>query len=167
MRRSRVLASVALTVAAVSLAGAGGNGTTVKASTVQPLTTLNVPPKILGLDVVSEPIDQLKGSKRPYVDAVGLYSLRTAALLQATLEVSRFSEDAKTTSPAFQQTVVGQIGSTVPKPFLVGGDTVWLTTGKRQSVAVWFEGRYLFILSTREDYTTPRALLRAVLEVKP
>lgn len=167
MRRFRP-AALALVVALLATAStACGHAATVKAYAIKPLTAFQMPSKVLDLDVVSESIDELKGAKRPYVDAVGVYSLRSAALLQATLEVSRFTAQAKTGQESFQATVVGQIGSTVPKPYLVGPETVWLTTGKRQSVAVWFHGRYLFILSTRDDYTKPRALLRAVLDVKP
>ena len=49
----------------------------------------------------------------------------------------------------------------------VGDRAVYLTTGRRQSVAVWWDDSYLFVLSSREDYETPRALLRAALEIEP
>ena len=35
-----------------------------------------------------------------------------------------------------------------------------------RSVAVWFNKKYLYILSVRDDYPQPRKLLRTVLEVK-
>jgi hypothetical protein len=62
--------------------------------------------------------------------------------------------------------VVNQIGATAPRPVRLGHDTVYLTTGTRQSVAVWFKGRYLFVLATRADYEQPRTLLRRALEIQ-
>jgi hypothetical protein len=49
----------------------------------------------------------------------------------------------------------------------MGDHQVYLTTGRRQSVAVWWKGRHLFILSSREEFETPRSLLRAALEIEP
>ena len=62
--------------------------------------------------------------------------------------------------------MVQQIGSTVPRIFRMGDRTVYVTTGRRQSIAVWFEERHLFILATREEYDQPRTLLREALEIK-
>ena len=45
--------------------------------------------------------------------------------------------------------------------------TVYLTTGTKQSIGVWFKDRYLFVLATRADYDEPRTLLRKALEIKP
>ena len=42
-----------------------------------------------------------------------------------------------------------------------------ITTGTKQSIAMWFKGRYLFVLSTRADYDEPRTLLRKALEITP
>ena len=60
---------------------------------------------------------------------------------------------------------------TVSPPILLivrlGASTVYLTTGTKQSIAVWFKGRYLFVLATRADYDEPRTLLRKALEIQP
>jgi hypothetical protein len=126
-----------------------------------------VPDNLLDLAVQKEDVSVVENTKRPFVEAVGLYSLRRDDLLQATLQISRFTEEADATSTKFRQSVVTQIGSTTPRLFRVGDRTVYLTTGRRQSVAVWWEDRYLFVLSSRDDYETPRGLLRAALDIEP
>ncbi|MGH9040257.1 MAG: hypothetical protein ACRDZ3_08500, partial [Acidimicrobiia bacterium] len=63
--------------------------------------------------------------------------------------------------------VVNQIGSARPRTFRLGKRTVYLTTGTKQSIAVWFKGPHMFVLASRSDYDQPRSLLRAVLEIKP
>ena len=45
----------------------------------------------------------LRSVTRPYVDGVGLYSLRRETQLEATLQVSRFSKSAKTESAALSR----------------------------------------------------------------
>jgi hypothetical protein len=122
------------------------------------------PTQFLDLSVQLEAVKALKSQKRAFVDGLAMFSLRRDELLQATLQVSRFSKEAKVTSGRFRNSVVAQIGSTTPQALRMGEDTVFLTAGRRQSVAVWFKDRYLFILSTRDDYAQPRSLLRTVLE---
>lgn len=127
-----------------------------------------VPTELLGLEVQPEPLESLAEVDRPFVDAVGLYSLRAPdEALQATLQLSRFSPSADVDSEQFRQSVIAQIGSSTPRAFRMGSHTVHLTTGRRQNVAVWFKGRHFFVLSTREEYEQPRALLRATLAIEP
>ena len=57
--------------------------------------------------------------------------------------------------------------SSAPRTERLGTDTVYLTTGTKQSIAVWFKDRYLFVLATRADYDEPRTLLRKALEIQP
>jgi hypothetical protein len=158
--------------ALVSLGLAGGLGACGSGSpklvvhSIQPLTLKTLPPQVLGLAVRSEAADQLKQAKRPYIDAVAFYSLRKGDELQATLQVSRFDQSARLSDPKFVTSLVSQIGSTAPKAVRMGHSTVYLTTGTRQSVSVWLRGRDMFILSSREDYTQPRGLLRALLAVE-
>jgi hypothetical protein len=101
------------------------------------------------------------------VDSVGLYSFREGDLLQATLQVSRFNSKADVRSAKFRQTLLSQIGGSLPKRVTMGEDTVYLTSGTKQIIAVWFRGRNLLVLAVREDYAQPRALLRAALELQP
>ncbi len=139
----------------------------VGATKVEPFDASIVPPQLAGLAVASETVGGATEVKNPFVEGIGLYSLRAGELLQGTLQVSRFTEDADSEKPRFRSSVVQQIGSTVPKAYRMGDRTVFLTAGKRQSIAVWFEGRYFFVLSTRDDFDRPRALLREALEIKP
>lgn len=169
MRPSRTL--LCLTLALVACAGAASCGdqgpVTGQAASVKALPAELVPPGFGGLEVRPEDVSVVEGTKRPFVDGVGLYSLRSNELLQATLQVSRFTEESEVDKPSFRTAVVGQIGSTTPREFRMGEDTVYLTTGRRQSVAVWFKERYLFVLSTREEFERPRSLLREALEIQP
>lgn len=159
------------TLVAVALAGtlagcAKSSAEAVKGEAIEALEADLLPSEVLGLSVAAEEATAVKGAKSAFVDAVGLYSLRSNDLLQATLQVSRFTEDANMDGQ-FRRGVVQQIGSTTPQAVRMADKTVYLTTGKRQNVAVWFHDRYLFILGTREEYATPRALLRELLEIKP
>jgi hypothetical protein len=160
---------VAAVVAAASLAACGrGQDAPAAVRTVEDLGPGPVPAEMLGLKLHPESVEVLKAAERPFVDAVGLYSLRSPDdLLQATLQLSRFSPDADYRSERFQQAVVQQIGSSAPRAFRMGDQTVHLTTGRRQSVAVWFKDRYLFVLATREEFEQPRSLLRAALAITP
>ena len=166
--RWRAVVAVPLAIAlGATLAGcAESSAQAVKGESIEVLGPDVVPSEVMGLAVNAEPADAVKGAKSAFVDAVGLYSLRSEELLQATLQVSRFTDDAKLDG-AFRRGVVQQVGSTTPQAVRMADKTVYLTTGKRQNVAVWFEDRYLFILGTREEYPTPRALLRELLEIEP
>jgi hypothetical protein len=104
---------------------------------------------------------------KAFVDSLALYSLRHNDLVMATLQVSRFNDGADIGAEKFRQTVVNQIGSSAPRTVRLGGETVYLTTGTKQSIGVWFKGRYLFVLATRGDYDEPRTLLRRALEIQP
>ena len=54
-----------------------------------------------------------------------------------------------------------------PEFEIFGGMGSNLTTGTKQQISIWFRDRYMFVLSVRDDYLQPRALLRAALEIKP
>ena len=76
------------------------------------------------------------------------------------------NDDADTNDERFRLAVVNQIGSTEPKAFRMGTETVYLTASKRQSVAVHFGERSFTVLSTLETYESSRSLLREVLELE-
>ncbi len=139
----------------------------VGAKKVEKLDPSIVPTELQGLKVSPEEIGGATEVKSPFVEKVGLFSLRQGELLQGTLQVSKFAANADSEKSRFRLSVVQQIGSTVPKPYRMGDRTVYLTAGKRQSIAVWFEGPHFFVLSTRDDFGQPRALLRSALEIKP
>ncbi|MEY2424684.1 MAG: hypothetical protein QOI61_256, partial [Actinomycetota bacterium] len=99
-----------------------------------------------------------------YIASVGLYSLRNKERLEATLQISRLSDKARPKDPKFQLLVANQIGGTKVQPYVMSGHNVFRSSQRKQSLTSWFEGDYFMVLSVRETYETPRALLRVLLE---
>jgi uncharacterized UPF0146 family protein len=134
---------------------------------VQVLDVPGLPAELLGLKVakedVTEPVSRIDSA---FIDGLALYSLRSDDLVQATLQVSRFNRGADVGSKKFREAVVNQVGASKPRAFRLGNRTVYLTTGTKQSIAVWFTGRYMFVLASRADYDEPRSLLRQALELR-
>jgi len=167
MRRGAV-AALAVSVGLLA-ASCGGNDAVDRADarTVAALDADALPAELLGLQVKREDIaDLLDGTKRPYLDRAGLYSLREGETLQATLQIGHFAPGVDHTSPDFREKLLTTVGGGSIRELRLGGNQVYLTTGDRQQVAVWFDGPQMLVLSTREEYTTPRALLRAALELE-
>jgi hypothetical protein len=158
-------------LAALALAGCTRSEASVAPTpgkAVKALELPNLPPDLLGLKLAKEDVsDDLAKVPKAFIDGLSLYSLRHDDLVMATLQVSRFNDGADVKAQKFRQTVVNQIGSSAPRTERLGADTVYLTTGTKQSIAVWFKDRYLFVLATRADYDEPRTLLRKALEIKP
>jgi hypothetical protein len=165
--------TVALCLAsALALAACGGDASPTERAedrVIEPLEASPVPPDLNGLRVTEENIgDTLDAARRPYLEAATLYSLRQDDdALQATLQVGRFADDAEYTEEDFQLTLVTNVGSGTARDFRMGDKRVWLTTGDRQTIALWFSGRYVFILSAREEYLGTRSLLRKAMEIEP
>lgn len=167
----RVAVLVVVTVVALTSSGCGDGRPTLvggtRAKDIKELPADLLPSELLGLQMKQEDIgDALASTKRAYIDGVGLYSFRRDDLLQATLQVSRFNDDADFESPSFRRSVVSQIGGSVPKRVRVGKENVYLTTGTKQTLAMWFRGRNLLVLAVREDYEQPRTLLREALRIQ-
>ncbi|MGH9086398.1 MAG: hypothetical protein ACRDYW_13190 [Acidimicrobiales bacterium] len=163
--------TVAAFAVALGLLGACGGNAAVERADAREIVALDadrLPPDLLGLRVKREDIgDVLDGTKRPYLDEAGLYSLREGDTLQATLQVGHFAEGVDHTRPEFRDKLLNTVGGGSIRELRLGDRQVYLTTGDRQQVALWFHDRYLMVLSTREEYETPRALLRAALELQP
>ena len=161
----------AVVAAALALAGCARSDASVAPTPGKAVKTLeiaNLPPDLLGLKLAPENVsDDLAKVPAAFIDALSLYSLRHNDLVMATLQVSRFNAGADVKAEKFRQTVVNQIGASAPRTVRLGNSTVYLTTGTKQSIAVWFKGRYLFVLATRADYDEPRTLLRKALEIQP
>jgi hypothetical protein len=161
----------AVLAAAVAFAGCARSDASVEPTpgkAVKALEIGNLPPDLLGLKLAPEDVaEEVTKVPAAFIDQLSLYSLRKNELVMATLQVTRFNDGAKVTDDKFRQTVVNQIGSTAPRTVRLGGETVYLTTGTKQSIGVWFKDRYLFVLATRSDYDEPRTLLRKALEIKP
>jgi hypothetical protein len=165
MRRFLVLL-LALAVALPIAACGGGDDSSQQAAPITPTSANLLPRTILGLTVKRENVkSRVGGVKKAYVEQTGLYSLRKGKELQATLQISTFNDKADVRDRAFRLAIVNQIGSTQPRAFRMGNQTVYLTSSKRQSVAVFFHKRSLAVLSTLDTYDQGRSLLRALLEL--
>ena len=125
-----------------------------------------MPKRILGLRVERENVRKtIREVEDTYVDALSVYSLRKAKLLQATLQVSHMGPSADIT-PGFRRTIVNALGGQAPREVRVGDDTVWLATGANQLLISWFRDERFFVLSIRQDFLRPRELLRTILETE-
>jgi hypothetical protein len=169
LRRATVpLLALGVVAGAAACGGQDASAHAAEQRKISVLETHAVPRTLLGLRVAPEKVDEsLTRERRPWVDAVALYSLRKGKVLQATIQISRFSDDADVGDSNFRRNLVDQIGTTSARVFRMGRRTVWLTAGDRQTIAVWFRGRYFFVLATREDFAQPRTLLRQLLELAP
>jgi hypothetical protein len=161
----------AVVVLGVLAAGACGDDEPaakgVSGKNIGALTEEALPSELMGLEVTKEDIsDALSEAKGSYVRGAALYAFRTDALLQATLQVSRFSGEADPKSAKFRNALINQIGAQRAQQVRVGEDNVYLTRGNQQRIAVWFDDEFFYVLSTREDFAKPRGLLREVLELK-
>lgn len=167
MRTRLALIAGALAVV-LAACGGGGGPKGVAGKRIQSLPAEVVPSQVLGLQVNKEDIDKaLAQARRTYLDATSVYSFRDADLLQATLQVSRFTDDARFRSAEFRGTLVNQIGGSTPAPVRLSGREVFLTSGNRQRIAVWFRDRYMFVLATRDEFAEPKTLLRQAMEIQP
>lgn len=160
---------VAVGAAAGLLAGCGAPEVTegTAGKEITPVNAGAIPPTLAGMKVTLEDsTDYLKEIDRTYLEQFSLFSVREAELLQATLQVSRFTDDAKYTSAAFRNSVVDRVGSAKAQQFRMGDREIYMTVGTKQQIAVWFDGAYMFVLSIRDDFLKPRALVREALGIK-
>lgn len=134
-----------------------------------PPARVQLPSMLLGLTVEPADIEErLEGAEAPFVDSVGLFTLRDEDddRLRATLQVSRFTPEARPETEEFRQSIIGGIGQTVPRQVPVGEEQVFVTTGRNQNVFIWFRERGFFVLTVAREYRFPRTLLRRVLELE-
>ena len=169
MRRAGILRGLAALALLATLGACGGEavaGTSGKQ--IEQLPADTVPSELLGLPVAQEDMSgTVARAEDAFIEAVGLYAMRRDELLQATLQVSRFRENAPMEKAKFRSSLVNQIGGSKVQPFRMGSDTVYRTTGRKQTITLWVRGDHLFVLSVRDSFEQPRALLRAALEVQP
>jgi hypothetical protein len=169
--RPRLRSLGVVVVAALALAGCARSDATVEPTPGEQVEALDIPglpADLLGLRIAPEDVAEDLGKvPAAFIDGLSLYSLRKDDLVMATLQVSRFNDGAGHDSEKFRRTVVNQIGSSAPRTVRLGAHTVFLTTGTKQSIGVWFKGRHLFVLASRADYDEPRTLLRNALEIEP
>ncbi len=171
MSMARRLLVAALAAAALAGSACGGNADATQGRHGDDVDQLGddlVPTDMMGLEVTKEDMSEtISHTERTYLDAVGLYAVREGDLVKATLQVSRFNDEADYDDGGFRRALVNQIGGTNPRLVRLGDDQVFLTTGTKQQLFVWFEDEHMFVLAIRDDFERPRGLLRAALEVKP
>lgn len=168
MRRLLLLPLLALALA-VTACGAGADGavTAAERREIGALEDISVPTRLAGLRVTEEDIsDTLADSRRPYLDAAALYAFREDDdQLQATLQIGRFADDVDVDDEDFRRLILTSIGAS-GRDVRMGEHELYLTGADRQTLAVWFTSRHLFILSTRDGFEAGRTLLRQALEIQ-
>jgi hypothetical protein len=164
--RALVIGVLCLSTSACGKGGPDIVGSVTGAGKVKAVDVI-IPSQVLGLEVKAEDISkEVKQARRPYIDSVGLFSLREADLVRATFQISRFNALAKPQDPTFRSSIIGLLGSSKPVRLKVSGETVYATTGTEQSIFVWFKGRAFFVLTAHRQYEFPRTLLRRMVEVE-
>jgi hypothetical protein len=163
---------IGLALIGMTLASCGGAAeakvSQVRGKDVKPIDAKVLPTSMQGLAVAPEEVlSSIAPARRSEVEAAGMFSLRAGDLLEATLQVSRLRNEKRFRTPSFRALVVSQIGSSLAHKTRLDDMDVYLTTGAKQRVAVWFKGRYFFILSMRDDYKYQRSLVRTALGVNP
>ena len=161
--------ALALAAAAFGLGACGDEPPAVAAAERREIgeLELSIPLDVDGLDVEEEDITEtLQDGRRPYLDAAGLYSFREDDLLQATLQVGRFAPNVDADDEDFINGIITSIGPGA-REVRMGEQQLYLTGADRQTLAVWFRNRHMFILSTRDGFEGGRALLREAVELQP
>jgi len=124
-----------------------------------------LPQQVLGLRVKPEDISsKLKSVKRPYVDAVAVYSLRDGDLLKASLQLNRFNSAARPHDQNFIGTIVSTIGGAAAQQYRMGNEDVYATTATDQVIFTWFKGKGMFVLAVQKSFPFPRTLLRRLID---
>lgn len=127
---------------------------------------ISLPSQVLGLQVKPEDISkQLNVAKRPYIDNVGLFSMRESDLVRATFQISHFNALAKPKSNDFRLSIIGLLGATRPQRVEVDDVTVYATSGNEQSIYVWFDDEAFYVLTAHQEYEFPRTLLRKMISL--
>lgn len=156
-----------LIVGLLALPACGDEGKTVSSAGSDKIEAAGValPSVILGLEVRVEDVSkEFVKAKRPWIDNLGLFSLRETDLVRATFQVSKFSRAATPGSKSFRSAIVNNLGTVAPQEMNIAKRTIHVTGGNDQSIFVWFDGRGFFVLTTHRDYEFPRTLLRKLVE---
>jgi hypothetical protein len=164
----RLLAACgALLMLVGSACGGGATASSTPSGKIKQIDPGLIPAEVVGLKVAPEDVSStVKKSHRAFVEALTIYSMREGDKLMATLQVTRANDPGAKNLKRFRDAVIGQIGSSQPRTMVVQGRNVYVSTGTKQRIAFWFEGRYLFVLATRDEFKFRRTLLREMLAVK-
>jgi hypothetical protein len=159
-----LLLAVAAVLGATLVACGSGATAGVAGTAIKPISTSAIPATLLGLEVHAEDVKNVVASAdNTYLTAVGLFSMRRNNLVVATMQVSKLNGKFDYSDARQRTLLADKVGGARSEEHRIGGQRVYLTQGTRQQIAIWFKGRDLFVLSTREDFDQPRALLRSAL----
>ena len=126
-----------------------------------------LPSQVLGLSVAPEDVEKLFGeARRPFIESIGLFSMREDDLVRATMQIGKFNRAARPSNSEFRQAIIGRIGTSRPQQIVVGDTTVWVSSGTDQVIFVWFKKRGFYVLTTHGDYEFPRTLLRRMITLE-
>jgi len=166
---TRRMAAVLVAVLAVAAAPACGDSKSDKAIELGEIPISHVPAELLGMKLEAEKSAEIVKAteSQPFVEEIGLFSMRRDELLQATLQIARFSPEAKLDERRFRDNIAEQISNSKPQVLRMGKELVYMSASQKQALVVWFKDRTMFVLAMREEFPQPRALLREALEIKP
>ncbi|MHB8718628.1 MAG: hypothetical protein ACYDAC_07020 [Candidatus Dormibacteria bacterium] len=91
-----------------------------------------------------------------------LYSFRMGGALDATLQVSPFKAGFDWRDDSVQAGIAGQIGESIMRLHTYGRERVYVGTGDRSLVFVWFRDNLLHVLLTH-DIRDPDPLVNALV----
>lgn len=155
----------------MATAGCGGGGpdlerTITGAGAIRP-APFSLPGQLLGLQVAQEDIaDQIQESRRPYLNNVGLFSLRENDLVRATFQVSRFNDLARPNSAEFRNAIVQQVSARRPLQMSIGEQLIYATLENEQQIFLWFRDDWFYVLTVHGEYEFPITLLRRLVELE-
>jgi hypothetical protein len=155
-----------LAVLVLLVAPACGGDKRASAAKIEDIPLSAMPAELLGMKVEAEKAAELvRSDEEPFIEDIGLFSLRRDDLLQATIQISRFTAEARLHDRQFRDTLANQVSTGNAEVLRMDDTIVYMSAGETQSLAVWFKDRSMFILATRTEFKQPRALLRKVLEI--
>jgi hypothetical protein len=169
LRRGRFGVTVVVALLAAGSLGACSSDEPAAAGRVAPEpSSARLPKQVLGLKVVEEDVSKnVTDVSRTYLRSVGLFSFREGDdLLRATLQVSEFNDVAENEKKRFRDSVIGQLGSSVPVELRVGDEKLYLAAGGEQSIYAWFDDHGFYAMSVRSDYPFPRTMVRKLLALE-
>ena len=162
------LAGAAMLAASAVLLGACANRVVAppaqSVAHVEPMSAGVLPAHLADLTVQNESLPgQIRSATGSYATSIGFYSLRKTKLVEATLEVIKLSSSANWRSAGFRTSLVNQLSGSVPNQIDLDGHSVYQSAGSGSTEDVWFNGRYVLLLTIRSNYPTPRSLAESAL----
>lgn len=157
---------IAALSAALSLAACGTATVDKRAPDPTDALTIVVPPTLGGLKVTpskkaTEKLLKAGAGNNNYQKDAQVFELRLGKELQAVLQITRLTADARPEDKKWQQRIIGstpligQAGTqAVREPTRFGDREVYKLQHNRQTLYVWFQSKFMEILMVRSDSIT-------------